>query len=199
MFLTRVRSPLQTSPEPLRPPRFSISGISGTPAAGSGRIPRDDRRQATGRPDRLLAGFHQAASVLFPSNTKEYPRCAEAHLGYDVPYPNRLHTGWGLVGRRRDARLSGQSCPGAGALPGGRGHTGLTTSQNRVKRVGYGDFHDCLRLRPASAKSSSDHATHCGDRRRQRCSKSRALGLPETPAGFYRPSARTSSAATRST
>ncbi len=47
----------------------------------------------------------------------------------------RLHAGWGLVGRRRGARLSGQRRPGAGCLPGGQGHTGLTRSQYRVKRV----------------------------------------------------------------
>jgi hypothetical protein len=73
--------------------------------------------------------------------------------------------------------------------------TGITTSPNLVKRVATQHFHDCFPLPRATTKG----ATRCGDRRRQRCSKTRAMGHPKTSAGFYHPTARTSSPATRST
>jgi hypothetical protein len=62
--------------------------VAASPRHGSRRSPR------RARPDhRPPVGFRQATSVLFPSNTKENPRYAEAHLGYDVGDPSRLHTG----------------------------------------------------------------------------------------------------------
>lgn len=199
MFLTRAGG---RAPAPLDQHPSVQSSISGQLEEARADCARSPATTVCTPPARISAqrwDSNSPAFALFPSNRKENPRCAEAHLGYDVPYPNRLHTGWGLVGRRRDARLSGQSCPGAGTLPGGRGHTGLTRSPNRVKRVRSGTLHDCLRLPRATTKKRHQRCHQCGDRRRQRCSQTRALGHPQTPAGFYRPSARTNSPATRST
>ncbi len=146
MFLTR---PLQLPcalPDGQQALQFSVSGQSATSDSSSPRSPATIVR---GVPHNLAAhpgGIPTTCIRPFPSNTKEYPRCAEAHLGYHVLHPNRLHTGWGLVSRRRDARLSGQSCPGAGTSPGGQGHTGLTRSSNRVKRVRCEHLKNCLRL-----------------------------------------------------
>lgn len=181
-------------PEPENRTPTAGEHLAGTRNACPCRRPRCDQtphaRAAPLRPP----------SVLSPRNHAENPRCAEAHLGYDVRDPIRLHTGWGLVGRRRDTRHSGQRCPGAGRSPGGRGHTGLTRYPNRLKARRLERCPECLPLRLGrSPKKRSQRCNGCGDRRRQQRSQTRALGHPETPARFYRPSARTSSQATRST
>jgi hypothetical protein len=113
-----------------------------------------------------------------------------AHLGYDVGDPTRLHTGRGLVGRRRGARLSGQRRPGAGCLPGGQAHRSYHISKPcQASREAA-----LSRLSPTTAgrppKDAPNNANECGDRRRQRCSKTQAMGHPATPAGLYRPTAR---------
>jgi hypothetical protein len=134
LFLT-LRSAHRTSaPRAASLDQFSISGeLENLPERAHGE--RADESDPSPRAICAPVGAPPLTSVFFPSNTKEYPRCAAAHLGYDVGYPNRLHNGWGLLGRRRDARLSDQRCPGVGCLPGGQGHTGLTRFMHRVKRL----------------------------------------------------------------
>ena len=54
----------------------------------------------------LVRGIPNTPYPRYPQQLqRKYPRCAGAHLGYDVDDPTRLHTGWGLVRRRRGARL----------------------------------------------------------------------------------------------